>query len=204
MKVNLGCGQSYIEGWLNVDANPDVRADVYLDAFEFVREHGAEVDELYMGHFLEHLLPASASALLALIGDRVPEGALVSAVVPDMRAIFAAYDAGEISNAELNERFIYSYSQPSPHVWCYDGDALARVFEDAGFRDVEVIDPLTWEPVFWKDGPESRWQCGVRATVPAPGGMRAVGPRADEQRAARSRGARHGGVARRGAAPPDP
>jgi GT2 family glycosyltransferase/glycosyltransferase involved in cell wall biosynthesis len=86
-----------------------------------------------------------------------------------MRAIFAAYDAGEITNAELNERFVYSYSQPSPHVWCYDDASLVAVFEDAGFRDVEVIDPLTWEPVFWKDGPESRWQCGVRATVPAAG-----------------------------------
>jgi GT2 family glycosyltransferase/glycosyltransferase involved in cell wall biosynthesis/predicted SAM-dependent methyltransferase len=169
MKVNLGCGHSYIEGWLNVDANPAVRADVYLDAFEFVQEFGPEADELYMGHFLEHLLPASASALLALIGDRLPEGATVSAVVPDMRAIFAAYDAGEITNAELNERFVYSYSQPSPHVWCYDDASLVAVFEDAGFRDVDLIDPLTWEPVYWKDGAESRWQCGVRATVPAAG-----------------------------------
>jgi GT2 family glycosyltransferase/predicted SAM-dependent methyltransferase len=172
MKVNLGCGHSYIEGWINVDANPDVRADVYLDAFEFVRDHGPEVDELYMGHFMEHLLPATAAALLSLIGDRLPEGAVVSAVVPDMHAIFAAYDAGEISNAELNERFIYSYSQPSRHVWCYDGEALRRVFEDAGFLEVELIDPLVWEPVFWKDGPESRWQCGVRVTVPARGGVR--------------------------------
>jgi GT2 family glycosyltransferase/glycosyltransferase involved in cell wall biosynthesis/predicted SAM-dependent methyltransferase len=169
MKVNLGCGHSYIEGWVNVDAADDVVADVRMDAFEFVRDYGDEIDELYMGHFLEHLLPASASALLSLIGDSLPEGARVSAVVPDMRAIFAAYDAGEISNAELNERFVYSYSQPSPHVWCYDIDSLLQVFEDAGYRDVEPIDPVTWEPVFWKTGPESRWQCGVRATVPAAG-----------------------------------
>ena len=167
MKVNLGCGNSYIEGWVNVDSNPAVRADVYMEAFEFVRAHGAEVDELYMGHFLEHLMPASASALLALIADELPEGARVSAVVPDMRAIFAAYDAGEISNLELNDRYVYSYEQPSHHVWCHDAGSLAAVFDDAGYRDVQPIDPLTWEPVFWKDGPESRWQCGVRAVVPA-------------------------------------
>ena len=77
---------------------------------------------------------------------------MVSAVVPDMRAIFAAYDRGEITN-ELNERFVYSYEQPSHHVWCYDVDSLRRVFEEAGFVDVEAIDPLTWEPVWWKDGP---------------------------------------------------
>ena len=104
MKVNLGCGQTYKEGWVNVDASPDVRADIYMDAFEFVATHGAEVDELYMGHFLEHLLPASAAALLAAHrAERLPEGAEVSAVVPDMRAIFAAYDRGELTNEELND-----------------------------------------------------------------------------------------------------
>ena len=141
MKVNLGSGNSYIEGWVNVDSNPDVRADVYMEAFDFVRMQGSEIDELYMGHFLEHLMPASAAALLALVADELPEGARVSAVVPDMRAIFAAYDAGEISNFELNDRYVYSYEQPSHHVWCHDADSLAAVFDHAGYRDVAADRP---------------------------------------------------------------
>ena len=179
MKVNLGCGNSYLDRWVNVDASPNVRADVYMEAFEFVRAHGAEVDELYMGHFLEHLMPASVVALLALIADEVPEGARVSAVVPDMRAIFAAYDAGEISNVELNERYVYSYEQPSHHVWCHDADSLAAAFERAGYTDVHQIDPLTWEPVFWKEGPESRWQCGVSAHAPIKAADRPLAPDED-------------------------
>ncbi len=127
-----------------------------------------------MGHFLEHLLPASASALLSLVGERLPEGAEVSAVVPDMRAIFAAYDAGEISNAELNERFVYSYSQPSRHVWCYDSDALVgclrrrRIPRRRGDRSADVGAGLL-------EG-RSRGALAVRrcaATVPAPGTIRA-------------------------------
>jgi glycosyltransferase involved in cell wall biosynthesis/GT2 family glycosyltransferase len=59
-------------------------------------------------------------------------------------------------------------------VWCYDTESLVAVFADAGFRDVEPIDPLTWEPVFWKEGPESRWQCGVRASVPRSDELRTV------------------------------
>ena len=169
MRVNLGSGQAYLEGWVNVDENPAVRADVRLDAFEFFAAHGPEVDEVYMGHFLEHLIPSSAVGLLRLIRDRVRPGTLVSAVVPDMRAIFRAYDAGEITNGELNERFVYSYEQPSHHVWCYDADTLERVFIEAGYVDAEPIDPLAWPPVHWKEGDESRWQCGVKAVVPAPG-----------------------------------
>jgi GT2 family glycosyltransferase/glycosyltransferase involved in cell wall biosynthesis/predicted SAM-dependent methyltransferase len=172
MRVNLGSGHVPIKGWVNVDANPEVHPDVCMDSFDFVRDHGREVTELYMGHFLEHLMPSSAEALLVLIAERLPEGAQVSAVVPDMRAIFRAYDRGEITNEELNERFVYSYEQASHHVWCYDATSLRRVFEDAGYCDVEEIDPLTWDPVFWKEGPESRWQCGVRATVPVTGRVR--------------------------------
>ena len=78
-----------------------------------------------MGHFLEHLMPASAAALLALVADELPEGARVSAVVPDMRAIFAAYDAAR-SPTSLNDRYVYSYEQPSHHVWCHDAGSLRR------------------------------------------------------------------------------
>src|SRR5262249_11526459 len=138
----------------------------YLDAFEFVRRHGDEVAEVYMGHFLEHLMPASAVALLRLMRDRLPKGATVSAVVPDMPAVFDAYERGEGSNRFLSERFVSSYEQPSHHMWCYDVETLTKVFEEAGPTDVTPVDPQTWEPVFWKSGPESRWQCGVRGTVP--------------------------------------
>ena len=82
MKVNLGSGNSYIEGWVNVDSNPDVRADVYMEAFEFIKMQGSEIEELYMGHFLEHLMPASAAALLALVADELPEGASVRPSFP--------------------------------------------------------------------------------------------------------------------------
>lgn len=167
MRVNLGCGQAYMPGWVNVDDMPDVKADVYANAFDFVREHGHEVTELYMGHFLEHLMPTDSRALLALIVDRLPADAEVSAVTPDIRAIFDAYERGEIDSHTLNASFIYSYVQPSHHVWCFDEPSLVALFEEAGFSDVRGIDPLTWAPVFHKEGPESRWQCGVRGSVPA-------------------------------------
>jgi len=154
-----------MEGWVNVDASPGVRADVQLDAIDFIRRHGPEVEELYMGHFLEHLMPRDSHALLRLIAARVPSGALISAVCPDIQAIMKAYLAGEIGNQILNESFIYSYVQPSHHVWCYDTASLTGLFESVGLVEVHVIDPLTWPPVFHKEGPESAFQCGVAGRV---------------------------------------
>lgn len=167
MKVNLGSGRAYMQGWVNVDPDPSVKADIHAEGIEFVRTHGPEIDEVYLGHVLEHLLPGESRALLQLLCDRLRSGVQVSAVVPDMKAIFRAYRDGEISNEELNASYVYSYTQPSHHVWCHDSESLVELFTAAGFEDVESIDPLTWPPVYWKEGPESRWQCGVRALATA-------------------------------------
>jgi O-antigen biosynthesis protein len=171
VRVNLGSGLAYMPGWVNVDESPDVKADIHLDAVDFVRQYGDQVEEVYMGHVLEHILPGDALTLLKLLYERLPAGAVVSAVTPDMDQIWSAYRAGEIDNDMLNASFIYSYVQPSHHVWCYDQRSLTELFRRAGFSDVTPIDPLTWDPVYHKSGPESRWQCGVKATAggaPAP------------------------------------
>lgn len=162
MRVNLGCGQAYMPGWVNVDASPDVKADLHMDLVDFVRLHGHEVEEVYMGHVLEHLMPGEARNGLRLLCEQLPAGAVVSAVTPDMRAIFREYEEGRLSNEELNASFIYSYVQPSHHVWCYDQQSLHDLFQEVGFLEVEAVDPATWEPVYWKEGDESRWQVGVK------------------------------------------
>ena len=64
MRVNLGCGQVYMEGWTNVDASRDVKADIYMEAAEFLRQYADEIDEVYMGHVLEHIMPGDALVTL--------------------------------------------------------------------------------------------------------------------------------------------
>lgn len=167
MRLNLGCGPLYLEGWVNVDSDADVRADHHGDAIEFVRRHAPAVTEVYMGHFLEHLRLGDALALLILIRERLEPGAVVSAVTPDMRAVFEAYLRGEMDNHFLNDWYIYSYVQPSHHNWCHDVESLSALFTRAGLVEVGPIDIASWEPVYYKTGPNARWQCGVRGTVPS-------------------------------------
>ncbi len=172
MRANLGCGLAYVPGWTNVDASDDVKADIHLDAKDFIAQHGQDTTELYMGHFIEHLLPDDALDLLRSTVSALPEGAEVSAVIPDIRQIFHAYEAAEVGNRELNEWYIYSYIQPSHHLWCYDEESLAELFRAAGFDDVVPIEPATWPPVWHKTGQGARFQSGVRGAVPAKTGNR--------------------------------
>ena len=66
-------------GWVNVDASPDVKADIHLDVAEFVRQYGPQVEQVYMGHVLEHLMPGDSLTLLRLLNERLPAGAVISA-----------------------------------------------------------------------------------------------------------------------------
>ncbi|HEY7927621.1 MAG: hypothetical protein ACHQ06_02340 [Candidatus Dormibacteria bacterium] len=167
MKVNLGCGSAYVAGWVNVDEREEVRADIHLDARDFIRIHGPQTRELFMGHFIEHLMPADALALLRSMVEKFPEGAEVSAVTPDIRQVLHAYEEGSVGNRELNEWYVYSYVQPSRHLWCHDEHSLVELFAQAGFVDVGAIDPSTWPPVWHKEGLGARFQCGVKGVVPA-------------------------------------
>jgi SAM-dependent methyltransferase len=61
MKLNLGCGHDYKEGWVNLDRNATVKADVYceLDNKFLVKFLPFEKDtftHIYMSHILEHIV----------------------------------------------------------------------------------------------------------------------------------------------------
>lgn len=88
MKLNLGCGQNKLEGYVNVDcqsaANPDVLH--HLEDFPWPFE-ASSVDEVVMNHVLEHL-GADAEVFVSIFQElyRVCKpGALVKIAVPHPR-----------------------------------------------------------------------------------------------------------------------
>ena len=56
VKINLGCGQKYLDGYINCDLLPTVKADKHfdLDTFPYPFESGV-ADEIFMDNVLEHL-----------------------------------------------------------------------------------------------------------------------------------------------------
>ena len=53
MKVNLGCGSDYRRGWLNIDNDSDVKADLHLDINAAALPEKAEY--IYTDNVLEHI-----------------------------------------------------------------------------------------------------------------------------------------------------
>jgi SAM-dependent methyltransferase len=54
MKINLGCGDKKLKGFINVDVcgNPDINVDLSMFPWPFEDE---SADEIYSEHFLEHV-----------------------------------------------------------------------------------------------------------------------------------------------------
>ena len=56
MKLNLGCGQNRIEGYVNADREPAAEPDVVMDMEEFPWPFDDDsVDEVMASHVLEHI-----------------------------------------------------------------------------------------------------------------------------------------------------
>ena len=175
VKLNLGCGEySLGPDWLNIDAVPTSASNLVLTVPPLPWPDGS-VDEVYCGHFLEHLDRPQGAALLAECFRVMTPGASIGIVVPDFHEIARRYvmeaDApfewadGTHDMTDLDELchyLLFSTCQPSHHLWAYDLTTLGRALERAGFvltREIDRFsDPRLSTP---------RWyQCGWEASKP--------------------------------------
>jgi hypothetical protein len=88
MKLNLGCGQNALEGYVNVDREARAAADVRHDLEKFPWPWAdSSVDEVVLNHVLEHLGrdPEVFIGIFRELYRVCRGGALVRIVVPDPR-----------------------------------------------------------------------------------------------------------------------
>jgi predicted SAM-dependent methyltransferase len=85
VKLNIGCGNHYASGWVNVDIDEtsDVRPDVVADVTDHLPFDDATVRQVYIGHVLEHLALDDVPKALAEIGRVLAPGGRVCVVGPD-------------------------------------------------------------------------------------------------------------------------
>jgi predicted SAM-dependent methyltransferase len=55
IKLHLGCATTYIEGWINIDADPKFRTDMNFDVRNEFPFQNKTVDFIFNEHLIEHL-----------------------------------------------------------------------------------------------------------------------------------------------------
>lgn len=94
MKLHLGCGSSYLEGYVNIDFPPseqtvqkDLVADIYGDITE-LSYPDSSIDEIRLHHVFEHFSRPVALALLCRWRNWLKPGGLLRIETPDAAACF--------------------------------------------------------------------------------------------------------------------
>lgn len=152
--LNLGCGRFPLPGFINIDQFEDVKPDLVADVTKLPYEPGT-VDEIYCGHMLEHLDWKEGQDALEHWLEILKPGGTISICVPDFDVLAKKHAENPSAAAmrQMNDLYVYSYQQESPHKYMYNGALLKSVMINAGFVEVErmprnhpyFVDPVEWQ-----------------------------------------------------------
>ncbi len=88
LRINLGSGEAYLEGFVNVDALPDAPGvDVVADISEELPFESGSADLIYAAHLLEHFPTDAVPGMLAEWRRVLKDGGQLLVAVPDIEAI---------------------------------------------------------------------------------------------------------------------
>tara|TARA_R110000744_G_scaffold32112_12_gene75223 strand:- start:4900 stop:5451 length:552 start_codon:yes stop_codon:yes gene_type:complete len=143
IKLNLGCGDRKLHGFVNVDARSDTDPDVICDVTS-INEKFEDVDLIYACHVLEHF-PSKAfeyqqktwQDVLNNWYSTLKEGGILRLSVPDIKIACEHYLS--TNDFESVKAFFYG-GQKYDFDFHYHGwseDTLTKALLNTGFKTVE-------------------------------------------------------------------
>jgi predicted SAM-dependent methyltransferase len=148
VRLNLGCGDKVLDGYLNIDAvaiegvkKPDLIHDL-KEPLPFPDDHA---DEILAVHILEHFQYWEAPGYLRDWKRVLKPGGLLVLELPCLDKIIAAYCHALIDGKAPDPRrtIIGLFGDPTHqdplmmHHWCYSAADLASKLDMLGFVDIE-------------------------------------------------------------------
>ena len=157
IKLNIGCGDRKMHGFINIDAREDMKPDVVADVTQ-IHEHYKDVSLIYACHVLEHfpLKPSSFQPFtwkdaLKSWKDALKPGGVLRIAVPDIEAVCKYY----VNTGDLDILYAFFYGGQKYdfdfHYHCWSFDTLKRDLEDLGFKEVKRYDWKKTEHFFIDD-----------------------------------------------------
>lgn len=150
MKLHLGSGKKLIHGFVNVDIDPSVGADVIDDVFALAKFDCNSADYIYCSHCLEHSSRETSAKALMRWFDVLKPGGMLRVAVPDIAAAFEWYRmTGKLEDVKGliwgGQKTQYDF-----HYTGWDERTLALCLESVGFKGVQRYDWRTTEH-YWVD-----------------------------------------------------
>jgi len=146
IKLHLGCGQQYLDGYINIDYPPDLhnimaaKADVYADITTLSYPDGS-VDEIRLHHVFEHFSRVTALALLMRWHSWLRIGGTLHIETPDIEgcAKIIASDAADKTKMGIVRHLAGDQAAPwGYHIDHWYPQRFVRTLHAFGFNPVET------------------------------------------------------------------
>lgn len=136
-RIHLGCGNTLLPGWLNVDLLGRVPADVGLDMKKPLPFADASVDAIFTEHMVEHLTYTESLALVCECERVLRPGGVLRIVVPDFELYVRSYMGENEVIQALPPRLtpllgLASTAYGSAHRSIWDAETLNALLSHAG------------------------------------------------------------------------
>tara|TARA_Y100000768_G_C23930543_1_gene659855 strand:+ start:309 stop:848 length:540 start_codon:yes stop_codon:yes gene_type:complete len=147
MKLHLGCGERYLEGFTHVDlAKYDhIDHEIPVDNLEIFSDNS--IEEIYASHVIEYFDREEIKSVLKEWNRVLKKNGILRLAVPNLPELIKVYETySDLNNIlgplygkwKIDNKTIY-------HKTVYDQKSLTSVLEQAGFRDIRNWD---WKKVF--------------------------------------------------------
>lgn len=152
VRLNLGCGNKVIEGYIGVDAVQRVGVDIVAPAHKIPLDDGV-ADEVMAIHLVEHILPWELKIALAEWFRLLSPGGLLILELPDLFKCCQNILDGKVKGGKHPDQLgmwgLFGddrYEDPFMlHRWGYTFKTLAPKVKEAGFREI-VERPTKYHP----------------------------------------------------------
>jgi ubiquinone/menaquinone biosynthesis C-methylase UbiE len=144
MKLNLACGQDYLDGYINIDNKSmyqgNMRVDREGDVFTLEWEDNS-VDEILLSHFAMYIGLEEMPTLLKRWYRWLKEGGKIVIETGNVKSIakfILENDDPDLINSSNGVMQLFGWQSTAGHKWAWCPETLAWELHKAGFKDLEA------------------------------------------------------------------
>ena len=133
MKLNIGCGHTYLKGHLNIDVDGDSLADAVMAAHDLCLD-SASVDGITASQLIEHLGFFKGKYFLAECFRVLRPGGTLRLETPHLERSFEIFLAGDRTAREDALTWLYGVETTNmQHRFCFPLELLLELAAETGF-----------------------------------------------------------------------
>lgn len=177
MKVNIGCGNHYASGWVNVDRvyTNEIRPDIVNPTGRPSLIEVEDVEAIYLGHVLEHVRWEDVPMFLTECRDLLNPGGAICVVGPDVWNTLRMWKQGAVGDDLMTAVLEGPHPQVdgldvghdgARHQWNATQERVRQSLYVAGFVDVVSYASMRDVPLTWPVVARPEWQSAVSAVKP--------------------------------------